>query len=134
MTTSITDFTWKPDLNDGQALFFEALHGFKGYLRIGDQLFRVLILPADVTLESGRIVLDLAGEAPGGTRITGRFMQNPDEDACLRQTRPAPILQGHFSIQDEAMRHFELVAWLRISKAGGRYIGGLISTVTNTDS
>lgn len=135
MTTfnTVADAPRTPNLNDGQALLFEALFGFKGHVRIDTRIFRVLLTPIEGTSDGRRAALDLVGTMPDGAIMTGKLIQNLDEPVCSREIRPAPLIQGHVTIGDAPGTQFELVAWQRISKAGSRYVSGRVSAVTETD-
>lgn len=132
-TSNHNDTNWQPDLSAGQALLFETEHGFKGHLRINDQVFRVFLTHIDDTKDHRRAALDLSGSSPDGSSLTGRIIQNLDEAVCLRPVRPAPIVVGHITINDTPEVQFELIAWLRLSRAGARYVTGRVTQVPDTD-
>lgn len=136
MTTSDNhnDTNWTPQLSAGQALLFETVNGFKGHLRINDRVFRVLLTSIEGTNDERRAALTLIGTAADGAEITGKIIQNLDETICLRSVRPAPILFGHVTVGDVTGVQFELMAWLRLSRNGTRYVSGRVTLVPDADS
>lgn len=136
MTTSDNhnDTNWTPKLSDGQALMFETERGFKGHIKIQERLFRVFLTQIDGTNDDRRAAHSLAGMAADGAEITGKIIQNLDESVCIRPVRPAPVVFGHLSVSDNEGVQFELAAWLRFSRAGGRYVSGRVTQVSDTES
>lgn len=133
-TTSYHDDTnWTPQLADGQALLFETERGFKGHIKIQERLFRVFLTQIDGTNDDRRAALNISGASPDGSSLTGRIIQNLDEPACIRPVRPAPVVFGHVSVSDDESVQYELVAWLRFSRAGARYVSGRITLVPDSD-
>lgn len=132
--TTHNDTGWTPNLDDGQILLFETINGFKGHIRIGASIFRVFLTHIADLHQGGRAALSLAGASPDGAEITGKVIQNLNEEICLREERPAPLLFGHLTICSDALVHFEFITWLKISKSGGRFVAGRVTQAADAES
>lgn len=132
--TTHNNTSWTPNLDDGQILLFETSDGFKGHIRIGAYIFRVFLTHIADLQQGCRATLSLAGVAPDGAEITGKLIQNLNEEVCLREVRPAPLLFGHVTTSAEGSGLFEFVTWLKISKAGGRFVAGRVTPSADAES